>query len=89
MTGHLVLCLGTLSVRQAIIQILLFNLRPDGGGLLRAPPPVFPRLPENGGAQRHRFWHTLSYIFSAYVVEILDPGHARSGHQVMSGDLTS
>ena len=29
-----------------------------------------------------RFWHTLSYIFSAYVVKILDPGHPRSGHQI-------
>ena len=40
-----------------------------------------------GGASG--FWHTLSYIFSAYVVKILDPGHARSGHQVTSSDLTS
>ena len=37
-----------------------------GGGRFYAPPPqVFRRYLKNGGAQRRRFWHTLSYIFSA------------------------
>ena len=57
------------------------NLRPAGGGVVENPPP-------SGGARR-RFWHTLSYIFSAHVVKISDPGHAKSGHQVTSSDLTS
>ena len=34
-----------------------------------------------------RFWHILSYISSAYIVTISDPGHARSGHQVTPSDL--
>ena len=41
------------------------------------------------GTERRHFWHTYSCIFSAYVVKISDPGHSRSGHQVMSNDLTS
>ena len=37
-----------------------------GGAFFRPPPPqVFRRYLKNGGAQRRRFWHTLSYIFSA------------------------
>ena len=32
--------------------------------------------------------HTCLYIFSAHV-KISDPGHSRSGHQVMSSDFTS
>ena len=37
-----------------------------GGGRFYAPPPkVFRRYLKNGGAQRRRFCHTLSYIFSA------------------------
>ena len=64
------------------------NLR-LAGRLLRTPLRFFSRLSKNDGAQRRCFWHTLSYIFSAHVVEILDPGHARSGHQVTSSDLTS
>ena len=63
------------------------NHRPNGG--CWEPLCFFSRLPENSGPQRHRFWHTLSYIFSAYVVNLSDPGHTRSGHQVASSDLTS
>ena len=58
-------------------------------GALDSPPQFFSRLPENGGAQRHRFWHTLLYNVFAYVVKIWDPAHARSGHQGKSSDLTS
>ena len=40
--------------------------RAGGGGRFYAPPRrVFRRYLKNGGAQRRRFWHTLSYIFSA------------------------
>ena len=60
-----------------------------GGGVVETPPSVFSTLSKNGGAQRRRFWYTLLYIFSAHVVKISDPGHARSGHQVTSSDLTS
>ena len=45
--------------------VMVINLRPDGGALESPPPSGFFRLLENSGAQRHRFWHTLSYIFFA------------------------
>ena len=36
-----------------------------GGGVFTPnPPPVFRKYLKNGSAQRRRFWHTLSYIFS-------------------------
>ena len=63
-------------------------LRPDGRLLRALPLRFFPDC-QKTAAQRRRFGHTLSYIFSAYVVEIVDPGHARSGHHVTSSDLTS
>ena len=50
---------------------------------------VFRRYLKNGVAECRRFWYTSSYIFSARVVKISDPGHSRSGHQVTSSDLTS
>ena len=53
------------------------NLRPAGGGVVENPPSGFFQIVH------------LSYIFSAHVVKISDPGHARSGHQVTSSDLTS
>ena len=59
------------------------DIRP-AGGLLRTPS-VFSILSKNGGC----FWHTLSYIFSAHITKMSNPGHARSGHQVTSSDLTS
>ena len=75
--------------QQTTRLVAELNLRPDGGGALESPPPVFSRFPKNGSAQRRRFWHSLPYIFSAYVVNISDPGHARSGHQGTSRDLTA
>ena len=81
---------NTKEIPLAPVPSAVFNLRPAGGGCWEPPPPsVFSRLSKNGGAARRRFWHTLSYIFSAHVVKISDPGHARSGHQVTSSDLTS
>ena len=38
---------------------------------------------------KNTFWHTYSFIFSAYVVKMSDTGPSRSGHQVTSSDLTS
>ena len=46
------------------------SLRPDGGCW---DPLRFSSLPENGGCSTAVFLHTLSYIFSEYVVEISDP----------------
>ena len=64
------------------VELRRFRPLGHGGGRGR-------RLSKKGGAVCRHFWHTLSYIFSAHVVKIADPGHARSGHQVTSSDLTS
>ena len=37
---------------------------------------------------RRRFWYTCSYITSAHVVKMSDPGLSRSDHQVKSSYLT-
>ena len=66
-------------------------------GAERAGPRVFEHhlrffsqiSQKRRGARRRRSWHTCSYIFSAYILKIVDPGHSRSGHQVTSSDLTS
>ena len=60
-----------------------------GGGRMDPPPMVFREYLKNGGAERRRFWYTLSYINSTHVVKISDQGHSRSGHQVTWSDLTS
>ena len=35
------------------------------GGVVATPPRVFPRWPENGGAQRRQIWHNLWCILCA------------------------
>ena len=60
-----------------------------GGGVWTPPLVVFREYLKNGGAERRRFWYTLSYINSTHVVKISDQGHSRSGHQVTWSDLTS
>ena len=56
-----------------------------GGGGIEIPSSVFFLDCKTTVARRH----ILSYIFSVYVVKISDSGHARSGHQVTSSELTS
>ena len=74
----------------SILQFRMCRYIPRrAGGCLNTPPAVFRRYLKNGGAERRRFWHTCSCIFSAHVVKISDPGHLRSGHQVTPSDLTS
>ena len=78
------------------LRCVAYNLRwrrdctlPLVGGSSNAPPPkVFPTLSKNGGAERHRFWHSLSLINFAPFLEILGLGHFRSGHQTRSSDPT-
>ena len=67
------------------------NLRPDGGWELPSGFVQIVRKQRRAAPPWHTYhtWHTLPYIFSAYVVKISDPGHVRSGHQVTSSDLTS
>ena len=70
-----------LIVNTYILVIYCFNPRPAGGGIWTHPHEFFVN---NLKTERHRFWHTLSYIFSAHVVKISDAGYARSER-----DLTS
>ena len=46
-------------------QNLTFYIPRRAGGVFTPPPQVFRRYLKNGGAQRRRFCHTLSYIISA------------------------
>ena len=54
----------------------------EGGGY----PHVSRRYIKNGGAV---FGTPVRYISSPNIVKISDPGYSKSGHQVMSSDLTS
>ena len=56
--------------------------------LLRTPFR-FSRKVKNVGVQRCRFSRNLSVILSAPFLNILSPGHLRSGHQVRSSERTS
>ena len=67
----------------------MINHRPDGEGDTLEKPPAFFQFVRKGDAESHHSWHTCSYIFSLHVVKISDPGRLRSGHQVMTSDLTS
>ena len=73
---------GIAAVKYRLTRAVLGGFTP--------PPQAFREyLKKNGRAASRRFWYTCLCIFSAHVVEISDPGHSRSGHQVTSIDITS
>ena len=78
---RLILLLARVSPRKASYWSINPH-RAGGGGRLG-----FLRYLKNGA--RCCFWHRLLYVFSAYVVKILAPGHQRSGQQVKLSDPTS
>ena len=69
----------------------LINLRTAGaGGVWTPPPPVrfFANSKKTAALRAAGFSPTLSPIFLATVLKVSVLGHARSGHQVRSGDHT-
>ena len=69
-------------------SIAIINLRPDGGVLRTPALRFFPDCQKTATHSAAVFGTPYHTCFS-YVMKISDPGHARSGHQFKSSDLTS
>ena len=82
----------TQSLNEHCTPQTCLNLRPDkegGGGALESLPPIFPDCQKTATLLADIFGTPYHASFPHRLYKIRDPGHARSGHQATSSDLTT